>query len=198
MTMKQRAFTLLEMMVAMAIVLVLFGAMITVTRRLKAESQRRLTASAIAVVSTALDQYYENTHPKQYPPQILNKAYFDTALYGSPPTNSVTVASGDLPDDNAATNWLWNSGAAYYFLSRVSQSKAILDSLSGQMISNRDLGGTAILIEIPAGAAATDWIRFADAWGMPVRYVYLGSGFPVLTSAGPDKIFDTEDDVVSQ
>lgn len=194
--MKQRAFTLIEMLVAVAIVLVLFGAMITVTKHLKAESQRRLTASAIAVLSTALDQYYENTSPKAYPPQIDTQTALEAAL-----SKTITVSAGHpVPDAFPLTEDVgtvfWRSEAAYYFLTRIPQSKAILESLSNQMISNR-YDGSPLRIEIPTGAAATDWVHFVDAWGTSLNYRYQsGDTSPVLTSAGPDKVFGTGDDVV--
>ena len=188
--MKQRAFTLIEMLVVVAIVLILFGALITATKHLKAESQRRLTASAIAVVETALEQYYENTSPKQYPPQIVaGKTDFDAELSKTTSINPPTITDPNI----------WNSGAAYYFLSRVPQSKAILQSLSNRMISNRDLNGVAILITVPPAAAGIDFVRLVDAWGMSLNYRYrAGDSFPVITSAGPDRVFGTGDDVVSQ
>ena len=197
--MKQRAFTLIEMLVVVAIVLILFGAMITATKHLKAESQRRLTASAIAVVETALDQYYQNTTPKQYPPAVFSKNGLNEVLYGTPPSNTVTATIGDVDDPNFVPPKLfWNSGAAYYFLTRVPQSKAILESLSNRMISNRDLNEAAILVTVPP-AAAVDFVRFVDAWGTSLKYQYqTGYAFPVITSAGPDRVFGTGDDVVSQ
>lgn len=189
--MKHKAFTLIEMLVAVAIVLILMGAMITVTGHLKSEARKRLTQSALGVIATALEQYYENTSPKQYPPMVLSNGDFNEKLYGVPPTQTTSISPA------VASNF-WNSGSLYYFLNRVPQSKSILNGLVNQMISNRDLGGTAILIEIPAGTSGTDFVRFVDAWGTTIRYDYWGSGFPVITSAGPDKIFGTEDDVVGQ
>ena len=92
--MKQRAFTLIEMLVAMAIVLALFGAMIVATKHLKTESQRRLTASVITVVETALEQYYENTSPKQYPPQIDSQSALESAL-----SQTITMSAGHPAPD---------------------------------------------------------------------------------------------------
>lgn len=196
--MKHKAFTLIEMLVAVAIVLMLFGAMITVTGRLKNESRKRLTASAMAVVDTALEQYYENTSPKHFPKTVINKVMLETELAQAVGISPATIDAAD--NFNAEPPRLfWNSGSLYYFLTRVPQSKVILESLSNQMISNKDSNGTAILIKIPDTAAAgTDFVRFVDAWGTSIRYEYSGSGVPVLTSAGPDKKFNTEDDVVSQ
>lgn len=199
--MKHRAFTLIEMLVAVSIVLILMSAMITVTGHLKNEARKRLTASALGVIATALEQYYENTSPKQYPPMVYNQVGLEAAT-----GQTVNIAPGvvDVIDDPNAVppRLMWNSGSLYYFLNRISQSRAILTSLSNQMLSNKDSYGKAILIEIPMGMAATDFIRFVDAWGTTIRYDYFGSGFPVLTSAGPDKKFgtlsDPGDDVVGQ
>jgi prepilin-type N-terminal cleavage/methylation domain-containing protein len=42
--------------------------------------------------------------------------------------------------------------------------------------------------------------RLYDPWGMPLNYVYVPGtdSFPKLTSAGPDKLFGTGDDITSK
>jgi hypothetical protein len=36
---------------------------------------------------------------------------------------------------------------------------------------------------------------FLDAWGTPLRYV-MHEGAPTVISAGPDRTFDTKDDLI--
>jgi hypothetical protein len=54
-------------------------------------------------------------------------------------------------------------------------------------------------VQVQIGATTYDWVRFVDAWGTAIAYKYTtGDAFPVLISAGPDKNFDTKDDLNSQ
>ena len=79
-------------------------------------------------------------------------------------------------------------------------SARFVDTLSGAMISNKGTSGAALQIEIPTGGTSYDLIRFVDAWGIPMRYAYDPAVdiFPILTSAGPDKVFDTPDDIINE
>jgi prepilin-type N-terminal cleavage/methylation domain-containing protein len=149
--MKHRAFTLIEMLVAVSIVLILISAMITVTGHLKNEARKRLTASALGVIATALEQYYENTSPKQFPLQVSNQSDFEIALFGNPPSDTVGIVGTGfpIPDADPLTDdpgtVFWRSASLYYFLNRTTQSRAIVESLSNQMLSNK-YDGIATLI----------------------------------------------------
>jgi prepilin-type N-terminal cleavage/methylation domain-containing protein len=197
---RQKAFTLIEVLMAMAIILILIAAMLAGGKYLKTQAERQLTQSAIEVVVTALEQYYEQTDPKQFPPQVNSKSDLETLL-----ANTVTIISGThpVPDADPLTDdtgtVFWRSETAFYFLEKVPQSKAILDGLAERMLSNKDLTGASLQIVIPAGGTTYDWVRFVDAWGTSLNYTYQpGDSFPVITSAGPDKIFGNEDDLKSQ
>lgn len=179
---------------AMAIVLILVGTMLTGGKHLKVRAERQLTQSAIEVIVTAMEQYYEQTDPKQFPPQVNSQSELQTVL-----ANTVTL-SGSHPDSAAVIGKAyWSSETAFYFLEKVPQSKAILGSLAGRMLSNKDLTGAGLQMVIPAGGTTYDWVRFVDAWGTSLNYEYQnGDSFPVITSAGPDRVFGTEDDLKSQ
>jgi prepilin-type N-terminal cleavage/methylation domain-containing protein len=199
---KKRAFTLIEVLVTLAIILILAGALITAGKYLRVRAERQLTASAIEVISTALQQYYDQTG--NFPPMIYSAAGGD----GSTPqywlktalsADSVTVSSGKHPEDmtppevSEGRRW-WSSETLFYFLDRVPQSKAILNGLSSRMLSNKGKTGVGLQVQISFGATRTtyDWVRFVDAWGGVINYEYTaGDAFPVLTSAGPDKSFQT-------
>jgi len=202
---RQLGFTLIEVLVTLAIILILAGALVGTGKYLRTRAERQLTQSEIEVICTALEQYYDQTNPKQFPPQVDNQSGMEKALFGDPPTQGITVVKGmhPVPDTDPATDdtgtVFWRSEAAFYFLNKVPQSKEILNSLSNRMLSNKDLNGVGLQVQIPAGGTTYDWVRFVDAWGTTLRYTYLsGDAFPVLVSAGPDKKFDTKDDLSSQ
>ncbi len=194
---KKKAFTLIEILVTLAIILILAGALVGAGKYLRVRAERQLTQSAIEVISTALQQYYDQTG--NFPPTIYSAAgedglspsqyWLKTVLSA----NSVTVSSGQHPTGNECRQW-WTSEALFYFLDRVPQSKAILNGLSNRMLSNKDANGAGLQIQISIGGTTTtyDLVRFVDAWRSVIEYEYTtGDAFPVLTSAGPDKNFQT-------
>jgi prepilin-type N-terminal cleavage/methylation domain-containing protein len=203
---KQKAFTLIEVVLSMAIILILAGALLTGGKYLKTRAEQQLTQSAIEIIGTALEQYYEQTSPKQFPPQVNSQIDLEKALFGNPPSNTVTITGThpDIADTDPVkakiAQAFWSSETAFYFLEKVPQSKAILDGLAERMHSNKDLAGTNLKLEIPTTSGKIyDWVRLVDAWGTTLNYEYkIGYSFPVIKSAGPDKQFGTKDDLTSQ
>ena len=195
---RKKAFTLIEVLVTLAIILILAGALLTARRYLRVRAERQLTASAIEVISTALQQYYDQTG--SFPPQVNG---LDDTLSGSKDglrtamsPQSVNIVN-DVHIDDLTARACWTSETLFYFLDRVSQSKAILNSLSNRMLTNKGKMGVGLQVQI--GATTYDWVRFVDAWGTAIAYKYTtGDAFPVLMSAGPDKSFETSDDLNNQ
>ncbi|HUT30432.1 MAG TPA: prepilin-type N-terminal cleavage/methylation domain-containing protein [Sedimentisphaerales bacterium] len=71
----------------------------------------------------------------------------------------------------------------YVELSRVAACRVVLEKISGKML--RGGGGEPPMI--------------FDPWNVPVDYRYVaGDNFPRLRSAGPDRIFNTPDDITSR
>jgi hypothetical protein len=86
----------------------------------------------------------------------------------------------------------------FYFLNQNPSSRAIASAVSDTLITNKDASGNDITITI-GGADPIDLPRYIDPWGMSIRYEYLpGTAFPTLTSAGPDRVFGTPDDITSK
>lgn len=129
--------TLLEVLIVMAMILILAGAVVTIGRTIRQRAEADLTRSLLEVLTTALQVYYdENGSFPQVPP-------FSQDLY---------IALNASPD-----------------------SRKIAEAVSPQLIVNR---------------------VYVDSWGKSVRYEYAaGTAFPILTSAGPDKVFGTKDDI---
>lgn len=210
---RQPAMTLLEMLVTLTLIVILVGALGTLGVRLQRQSEIRLTKSTLEVLTMALEQYQADQ--SEFVPQVssqteLEYAIFDDEDSDGQPDGRVEIVQGEhvqeTPELEMAT---WSSEALYYFLSRTPNSAALIETLMGQMITGKDRNGTSLIIEIPQGSGSQyDLIRFVDTWGMPIRYAYdpddpddpedYYDAFPVLTSAGPDKTFDTPDDITNQ
>lgn len=83
-----------------------------------------------------------------------------------------------------------------YLESKIKLTGVNLESLAKEVLTYTSEGeGLPESLEAlrrfhPAAASA------ADAWGTPIRYQRLSDSSFRLTSAGPDKAFDTADDIV--
>jgi len=108
--------------------------------------------------------------------------------------------------------------AMYFFLARVPESRQVLEKLDSSLVTNADESGAPI--EITTGQMTTYPLnRVVDPWGNALKYDYyeeypplppprtpaqvqrMGQtvkNFPVVTSAGPDGVFGTPDDISSR
>lgn len=95
----------------------------------------------------------------------------------------------EQPEINPA-NAAAHSEFLYNELHSVPDSRNILEKIDQSLIENK-YGATGT----PVGTS----VEIYDPWGMPLDYRYsTGDNFPAMTSAGPDKIFGTADDMSSK
>lgn len=214
---KQSGFSLLEMVVVVATILILAGALLGVGKYIKIRAEIDLTKSELEVLVTALQQYYTDWEAFPFVTDIDDDGdsftdensngifddadtpdYDETVLEDPVAGLNGTVAPGDAIDnlDIAAAS----SAAMFYFLDKNPNSRKIVDALTGSLVTNKDASGTtAIEFTFNVTHETISLPRFVDAWGNSLRYEYLpGTAFPIVTSAGPDGVMDTPDDVSSQ
>ena len=188
----RHGFTLMEVLVTVAVILILISALIGTGSYVKTRAQIDLTRGMLEVLSLALEQYYDNMGG--FPSQVGSEADFEGALGLLPGDVSII---GVLPDGPGGA-YGFSSAALFYFLDKSPASRGIASAVANSLITNKDTDGNDITITIGTNPQ-TDLPRYIDAWGTSIRYVYLtGTAFPVLTSAGPDKVFDTPDDITSK
>lgn len=107
------------------------------------------------------------------------------------------------------------SETLYFFLSRVPQCRKTLDKIDESLITNLNDDGALIEISID-NRPSEPLLRVIDPWGTTLRYDYYYEQlpplslmeiqimedskrtFPLITSAGPDRIFNTADDISSR
>ena len=197
--------TLTEVLVALVVVLILISATFRLGRYVTTRSQVQLTQSMLGVIETALEQYYSDVgafpfyspdSPDNRPNVYLEddlEVHISDANFGL----DVAVAGGNL-DNELDGRDMPISGASsaglYYFLDRQPNSRGMVGAISNMLITNRDANDTPLMILI--GGEQRDLVRFVDPWGTSLWYRHqTGWAFPQIISAGPDRVFGTDDDI---
>jgi len=179
--------TLVEILVAVVIIAILAAGLYSVGNYLETQSRIRLTKSTIEILAGALEQYHDfnDSFPFIADP---NKTYGITDLQSDV---GGSVVAADYNDIYAS------SEALYYLLNKFPAGRKIVGSINRSLLTNKGDNGKEYLIRI----SGQDYplIHIIDPWKYPLRYTYKqGNNFPVITSAGPDKIFGDDDDISSR
>ena len=205
----------------MAVIVVLTSIVVSVATRIDSQSKERLTENTFSLLNAALEQYKDFGY--QYKDTYYDGLIFPLDCNGfqfSEPPNDIQTtlvnalgATSVIIDNPLAHDPNYSgSEVLYFFLSKVPANKEILNRIGKKLITNIGKGGQAINITITTGIAPNDrtypLYRFVDAWGMTLRYDYYDEwetnpatrnegkrSFPLIISAGPDKTFDTADDI---
>ena len=194
---RQPGLTLLETRVAVSIILMLIGVLATAGKKLRLRSEIMLTRSTMDVLDAALEVYHDVYG--DFVPMAATQAQCELALLGTVPPNTVAISSGAFPNTD------WDNAVLYYLLRYEPKSRQVVGSLVPAVLNWRDVDGVKLQIEIPTGATEVPGFRVVDAWDTPLDYQYAPTGssfpgtadFPRIRSAGPDKVFDTEDDLTN-
>ncbi len=182
-------FSIIELIAVIAIALVLGGIVLGVGNQVRSQANVQLAQSTIDVLVCALEQYYAVCN--DFPDAVENKDQFSTSIDGL-----VTVIP-DSPDMNSRD---WSSGALYYFLQKIPNSKNIIKALNESAQTTRDANNTVVQLDLWGdGTEVIYFTRFIDPWGRSLKYTYLnGQCFPKIVSAGEDGAFGNGDDVCSR
>ncbi|MBN2512818.1 MAG: type II secretion system protein [Sedimentisphaerales bacterium] len=205
--MNKNAFTLIEVLVTLAIIMILVGALAGTGQYLRTRSGIQLTTSTIRIIDAALEQYHEQY--KKYP--FSNRIMMDgqnrpqpieyTRVHLEADTGMTSITPNTTLVEKDGTCYASSIGL-YYFLDRGADSKAMLETLSNRMITTLD-AETGQHLKMVMGGKTYDLPRFVDAWGISLRYEYISKEvsagnfypYPKMMSAGPDKVFGTSDDL---
>jgi prepilin-type N-terminal cleavage/methylation domain-containing protein len=235
--MKTRAyktgFTLVEIVVVIAIIALLVSMVIRIAKRIGDHAKERLCRENIALIGNALEQFRDFGHEylfdegtvfpldcNGYPltsvspdpnlPGTLRYSSF-FGLYDAP---IITISGAHDPNFSG-------SEALYFLLSQVPDCRKTLEKIDKSLLTDKGTDGNPITITIGT-LPAKPLIRIIDPWGTTLRYDYYPDyydyliafptkhwatyypyrdsakkTFPVITSAGPDKQFDTDDDITN-
>jgi len=193
-----------ELLVTLAVVVILISAAARLGGYVRTRAAVQLTESALAVIDTALEQYYADFGKFPFgtdtvpaggdgisDPYLRN--HLEADLDGMVnPVLPLTEKDGQNADQSFAS-----SAGLFWFLHRAPNSRSIIDALTPSLVTAKYPQTQQHLTVTVVGGVTYDLPRFVDPWGMSLRYEYAPKAdvFPRVISAGPDKIFDSPDDI---
>jgi len=220
--------TLIEILVVMAIIAILTAITIGAARRIDNQSKERLTENTIAIIKTALGQFEDYKYDYNdvdyrgfvFPLDCNDYAAFATTLedaMGLVP-GSITIAGGTHDPSYSGCEVM------YFLLSQIPECRKTLDRVDKSLITNKGSNGLPMSITIgsspiyPLMRIIDPLMRIIDPWKTTLRYDYYNEEppiaiararrinrmwdsrrtFPVVISAGADRIFGTSDDIKSR
>ncbi len=186
--------TLVEIMVAVAIIAILAVGMYSVGSYLETQSQKKLAESTIETLAAAIEQYHD--FYGKFPFQAdanYGRAELEPNLSGS-----VVNEDGDALNPPDYNDIYASSEALYYFLNKFPAGKKIVSSINRSLITNKGYEGIEYFFMFGLDPNCYPLIHIIDPWEYPLRYKYRqGDNFPVIQSPGPDRDFNTPGDNIS-
>jgi len=154
-------FTLIEILVVVAVIVVLAGALWKMGHALEAKGLSQQQKEAFTILDSALQEYY--------------------GVAGLFP---VVVIDSGLTDPNdvakAGTESMWQQ------LLAVPESRFVAERLSRNLWKNRYKSALELEAE-NLKPGEIDWPEIYDVWGRPIQYVWHANmAFPLLRSRGPN------------
>ena len=214
-------FTLIEMLAVVAIIAILVGMVVGLSRRIDDQGKERLCRDTLELIGNALEQFrdfgYEYPDNPLYQP-AERQFYFglkfpiDCNGFNQATLQALIARVLNVPVTIAASGHLQEySGceAMYLFLSEVPDCRTTLDKVDKSLIT--DLGSNGVQMTINVNGRIRPLTRIVDPWEKSLRYDYYTEvalpafpdpdtkkTFPIITSAGPDGQFDTADDIINR
>jgi prepilin-type N-terminal cleavage/methylation domain-containing protein len=220
-------FTLIEMVVVVAIIAILISMVFGIATRVEEQGKIRLCKDTLAIIDNALEQFRDFGYEYKdgfsgiglnFPLDCNDfsaanlESTLDVAIYQSAPVVDI-LQDWPIHDPNYS-----ESEALYFILSQVPDCRATLEKIDKSLLSNKSKNGTAIDVRMTIGIniSTKPFTRIIDPWGTTLRYDYYDDyivqfppgiyvpdsqtkkTFPVITSAGPDKKFGTKDDITNR
>ena len=216
-------FTLIEMIVTVGVIIILASVLITTATRIQNKAKEQLTANTIEILNTALTEFREYNY--RYKGELAfteDQQKFYSELRFPLDCSGLSIANIKVELENALdtdidilpgnyNDQAIGSEVMYFLLSRIPQSKKVLEGIDSSLIKENG--------NVTVDGRIYPWLTVVDAWGTALRYDlyeigYSGAGyytaadftgrlstrraFPIITSAGPDKQFDTADDITTE
>lgn len=210
--MKKSGVTLVEMLVVIAVIMVLVSISIGIAGQVNNWGKQRLTVNTLAILDAALRQFCDYQYQYNYRDYKVFRFPLD-CNDGLPPNDTlinifqnefqqpISIMPASANPIQHRPEWSGCEGM-YFFLSRIPECRKTLARLDNAAIIGSD--ENANLMQLVIGQSIYPLLRIVDAWGTTLHYDYYDEmiaswetrrTFPVIASAGPDRIFGTTDDI---
>lgn len=188
----KNGFTLVEMIVVIAIITILAGVLLKVGGRVAQQSKERQTRATIDILDSALEQFAAEGFDYKYDApgsgySFDNPPYSDSWIKFPPDCNgfgvgyveeeisyALTGNTGDVQITGGAfdaDNSYAGCGVMYFFLNRQPESREVLKNIDKSVITNKNENNEGIYIQVNnEDPQPFYWV--VDAWGEPLRYDY--------------------------
>jgi prepilin-type N-terminal cleavage/methylation domain-containing protein len=216
---KNNGLTILEIIVAIAVIAILASGIMTATFRFSDRADEKLAESTIGLLEMALEQFADFGYEYPNPDYAELSFPLDCSYYNVLDVNIIIAEALIIDDTNVVLVGEDKSEYSgieimYFFLSRVPECRETLDGIKTSFVTNED--PATIRRSIAIDGWSDPLLRVLDPWGKPLRYDYYDEwlwfgdrddfndmiddrrGFPVITSAGIDGQFGTADDITSR
>ncbi|MDD5459626.1 MAG: type II secretion system protein [Phycisphaerae bacterium] len=231
---RKPGFTLVEMLIVIAILVILVVLTIGVAKRVEDQGKERLTKATLGIIDAALEQFEDFnyqykfnakgvTYPYPNPDPDVEHSFamkfpLDCNEFEFEPAIRVAIEAafdGDVvnPSGLVADPNFSGITVMYFVLSQVPECRETLGKIDKKLKARK--GEITIYYGVPP--VTNSFLAIVDPWGMPLRYDYYDESsldlsradafrygpkkvriFPLVTSAGPDKKFGTDDDITNQ
>ena len=213
-------FTLVEMLIVVGIIALLTTIAVGIAAHVDNQGKKRLTENTLGLLNAALGQFHDygyrykgsstsSTSEREFYLGLtfpldcdgFNKAELENTLNEA--LGQTGIISGAHNDPNYS-----GSEAMYFFLTKVPESRKALDRIDRSLMT--DTGSDGQPMTITVDTIVYSLLRVIDPWGTPLRYDYYDEwaptsdkmksrrSFPLITSAGPDRLFETVDDITNR
>jgi len=202
-------FTLVEMVVVIAIVAVLATMVVGIAAHIDSKKDQKRARRTIVLLSTALGQFHDYDFD-------YNKDS-DYTAFGFPLDcndfsaddieetleDALGLEAGEVQISGAHDPNYSGNEVMYLLLSMVPASRETLEKIDKKLIASRGATITIGEREYPLLRVIDPWdmalaYDYYNEWGTPTEQVDSKRSFPLVTSAGPDRLFGTGDDITNR
>ena len=177
---RPRGFTLVEVLIVVAILALLVAVLLGVSSSIRTQKNTALTKNCLTILDAALTEFHEITG--HYPVGIWDDAITDSTCL----IYQANLTGGSNPESDELL---------YLQLSILPQTREMIAKLPSQLIIEPLSGAT-----VDIGGETTRYLQsIVDAWGNVLDYDASGTGFPLISSSGPDgPAGGTADDITNE